>query len=354
MKYFILTMIAFSLIFTQEVNSAERNPKIKIIKGAFIDSEGKYFFPWGFNYTNSKGVELIEDNWDDKAIWGIITDDFQEMKDMGANVVRIHLQYHKFMEDQFTPNKHALWKLKDLVEMAETKELYLLITGLAAYRKSDQPDWYTNLNDRDRWETQKIFWKNIAKKVGQSNAVFAYDLINEPVVAVGCKTAGDCDWLPGEALGGYHFIQNISRNLENIFHETLKSWIQEMTQAIRSVDDQTLITTGLLNLGNVAQFGEDLDFISPHIYPGSKKIDVAVNFVENNQSNVPLVITETFNLSCSIPELNEFLSRIEGKYQGLFGHYLKKPSELSDDSIQNQIIKSFYKFFKEENPNKHE
>lgn len=108
----------------------------------------------------------------------------------------------------------------------------------------------------------------------------------------------------------------------------------------------------MINLGNITQFDEDLDFLSTHIYPQSKKMDESVSYVKSNQSTIPLVITETFNLSCSISELSEFLDRIEGKYEGMFGHYLKKLSKLFDDSIQDLIIKAFNKFFIERNPNK--
>lgn len=354
MRCFILILVALLMNGSQHIKSEQNPSKINIVEGEFVDSKGKLFFPWGFNYTNSAKVDLIEDNWDDSVIWEVITDDFQQMKDMGANVVRIHLQYHKFMKDQYTPDQDALSKLKDLVAVAETKELYLLITGLAAYRKDEQPAWYKQLNDRERWGTHKVFWKTIAATVGHSSAVFAYDLMNEPVVSVGCKSMDDCDWLPGEGFGGYHFIQNISRNPENSFAETIKNWTQELTQAIRSVDDRTLITIGFLNLGNIAQFGESLDFISMHIYPQSKNIDASVSFVENNLSNVPLVITETFNLSCSISELTEFLDNVDGKYKGLFGHYLGAPSkEISQDSIQELISRSFFQLFMERNPNKY-
>lgn len=347
----IISLIMCFPSFSKDTNFMKNSSKIKLIGGEFIDSYGNSFFPWGFNYTNSEGVDLIEDNWDDKVIWEIITDDFQEMKNMGANVVRIHLQYHRFMLNPLTPNIKALNKLKDLVELAESKGLYLLITGLAAYRKSDQPDWYAQLNDSSRWEAHKVFWENIAKHVGDNSAVFAYDLINEPVVGVGCKVKDDCSWLPGKDFGGYHFIQNISRNPENNFQKTLKKWIAELTQSIRSVDSQTLITIGFLNLGDITQFGEDLDFISPHIYPQSEEINKSIKYIEDNQSSVPLVITETFNLNCSISELNYFFDNIEGNYNGMFGHYLKKPSSLIDSSMVDQTIKKFYDFFITNNPN---
>src|SRR5437763_11462145 len=51
------------------------------------------FHPWGFNYGNQG--RLMEDFWNDD--WQTFAGDFREMKALGANVVRVHLQYGKFM-----------------------------------------------------------------------------------------------------------------------------------------------------------------------------------------------------------------------------------------------------------------
>lgn len=319
--------------------------------GQFTDSEGNKMFPWGYNYTNPEEVGLIEDDWMNENTWQTILADFEEMKSYSANIVRIHLQYHQFMTNATTPNEANLNRLLELVEMAETKGLYLDITGLAAYRKSDSPSWYDALTDRERWDTQKVFWKNIAKKVGHKNAVFAFNLMNEPVVSVGCSTLDDCEWLPGDGFGGFYFIQNISRDPDKLFAPTIKEWAAEMTTAIRSEAPNTMITIGFLNLGNIQQFENDLDYVSAHIYPKSGMIAEAISFIDNNQTS-PLVIEETSNLQCNITELEEFLDGIDGKYHGLLGHYTgKKLEELSDASIGDALKKNFIEMMMKRNPN---
>src|SRR5436309_2524198 len=58
------------------------------------------FHPWGLNYGN-KG-RLIEDFWETE--WPTVERDFREMKSLGANVVRVHLQLGKFMSAADRPN----------------------------------------------------------------------------------------------------------------------------------------------------------------------------------------------------------------------------------------------------------
>ena len=54
------------------------------------------FVPWGFNYDHDEQGRLIEDYWE--AEWATVEAHFGQMKKLGANVVRIHLQFGKFMD----------------------------------------------------------------------------------------------------------------------------------------------------------------------------------------------------------------------------------------------------------------
>src|SRR5262245_13632401 len=88
---------------------AEERPWVQISKDrkAFILdlSDGK-FVPWGFNYDHDDQGRLLEDYWETE--WATVEEDFHEMKALGANVVRIHLQVGKFMEGPDRPNEKAL------------------------------------------------------------------------------------------------------------------------------------------------------------------------------------------------------------------------------------------------------
>src|SRR5438105_3795391 len=61
-----------------------------------LDKSGRKFSPWGFNYDHDEAGRLLEDYWSKE--WPKVEEDFGEMKHLGANVVRIHLQFGRFME----------------------------------------------------------------------------------------------------------------------------------------------------------------------------------------------------------------------------------------------------------------
>jgi len=341
----------------EDLDSTEQQtslPKITGFNGSsFIDENGDDFFPWGLNYNNPQDVGLIEDNWDSEDTWEIIEEDFREMKVFSANIVRIHLQYHKYMLDAITPNSQSLDRLARLVEIAEKNELYLLITGLGAYKKYDAPAWYNEMNDKQRWDTQKVFWKSIAKTVKNSSTIFAYDLMNEPVVGNSCVSESECDWVPEFEFGGYYFIQNISINPNKDYWETLELWIGEITSAIRKKDQETMITVGLLPLGQINSLASSQDFVSTHVYPETGDLDKYVQYLSENQSNKALLLEEFYNLLCSTDDLEYFLQQSEGNYHGVIGHYFgKKLEEYDDTDIVDAIHKDFMVFFMENNPNK--
>src|SRR5579859_1492392 len=78
---------------------ADDMPHIKVSadQRSFILMNGKPFAPWGFNYDHDESGRLLEDYWDKE--WSKVEKDFGAMHDLGANVVRIHLQFAKFMKD---------------------------------------------------------------------------------------------------------------------------------------------------------------------------------------------------------------------------------------------------------------
>src|SRR5687768_8946606 len=64
-------------------------------KGFALVPSGRAFVPWGFNYDRDSTGRLLEDYWD--AEWPTVEEDFREMKELGANVVRVHFQFARFM-----------------------------------------------------------------------------------------------------------------------------------------------------------------------------------------------------------------------------------------------------------------
>lgn len=293
---------------------------------------GSLFVPWGFNYDHdSKGL-LLEDYWDKE--WDRVVGDFQEMKALGANVVRIHLQVGKFLISPNNANEANLKKLEDLVKLAEETGLYLDITGLGCYHKQDVPEWYDSLEESERWNAQAFFWQTIARRVGHSPAVFCYDLMNEPVVPVG--SAQEQGWLVGEPLGGKYFVQRITlEQKERSRAEIAAAWVKHLHSAIREVDKETLSTVGLLpgtpdRADTWSGFRPKdlipmLDFICVHIYPEAKKVDEAIQILSHFAVGRPVVIEETFPLRCGTEEFQKFLEGSRKFARGWISFYWGTP-----------------------------
>ena len=296
-----------------------------------LEESGEPFIPWGFNYDHEGDGQLIEDYWDEK--WPTVVAAFREMKQLGANVVRIHLQFGTFMEDPRTPRESSLKQLARLVRLAEQTGLYLDLTGLGCYHKPDVPAWYDELGEQDRWAAQAVFWEAVARTCADSPAVFCYDLMNEPVVPGGTKKRDD--WLGG-AFAGKHFVQFIALETRGRpRHEIARAWIGRLVQAIRKHDRRHLITVGLvpwsldrpgLTSGFVPEkVTADLDFIAMHIYPEQGKLDEALETVKGFAAvGKPVVIEETFTLKCGAEELGQFIDRSREHATGWIGFYWGK------------------------------
>jgi hypothetical protein len=294
-------------------------------QGFVLASSGERFVPWGLNYGNAG--RLMEDYWESQ--WPVLAGDFREMKDLGANVVRVHLQFGKFMAGPDRPNDQALDRLARLVAGAERAGLYLDLTGLGCYRKADVPDWYDRLDDAGRWAAQARFWGVVAGRCSKSPAIFCYDLMNEPLSPAQKRPAGQ--WYSGKPFGGYDFVQWIALDpTGRPRDEVARRWIKTLSQAIRQHDPRHLITVGLLpstpEWGHLSGFipekvAPELDFISVHIYPAKGKVAEALTTLKEFAVGKPVVIEETFTLTCSAPELEEFLCRSRELACGWMGHY---------------------------------
>ncbi|RCH55357.1 hypothetical protein DJ568_09255 [Mucilaginibacter hurinus] len=327
-------------------------PAVAVQGTGFVDSEGKKFIPWGVNYTNGKTFLLMDNEWYDETDWQIIKQDFREMKAMGLNIVRIHLQYKNFMTGVNTPNLQSLKRLKELIDFTATIGLYLDITGLCSYLNED-PAWYTNLDEAGRWATQALFWKAVARVAKGNNNVFCYNLINEPVTPTSATTI----WLPGEAFGGlYYYVQHITRQPAGRSWTAITSaWISKLKSAIREEDNRTLVTVGFIGLGKISYFNDLLDYNSIHIYPKSNTITQSLNIIKSSQSDKPLVVEET-SWEAGYDNMRLFINTTQndGLTVGYMAHYHGETIEdLEKQSGMGPAIqREWYKIFMFElNPN---
>jgi hypothetical protein len=294
-------------------------------------STGKKFVPWGFNYDHDDRGRLLEDFWDGE--WPAVEKAFRDMRDLGANVVRIHLQFGRFVEGPDKPNAKAIDRLAKLLALAERTGLYIDLTGLGCYHKKDVPAWYDALSEDERWNEQVRFWDAVAGRCAKSPAVFCYDLMNEPVVPGGRRTDGD--WL-GPPFGNNHFAQFVTLDQRERERPAIaRLWIHLLVAAIRKHDDRHLITVGLvdwsldrkgLTSGFVpGQIAADLDFLCVHIYPEKGKVDDALKTLAGFSVGKPVVIEETFPLKCGMDEFARFVDGSSKHATGWIGFYWGKP-----------------------------
>ncbi len=323
----------------------------------FVTAAGTPFIPWGVNYDHDPTGRLLEDYWDDE--WETVLSDLHEIRELGFNLVRIHLQVGKFLNAADEPNPAALKKLRALADAAEREGLYLDVTGLGCYHKQDVPAWYDELSETGRWQAQCVFWSAVARTLSDSPAVFCYDLMNEPVVPGGQRK--DKDWL-GPAFAGKHFVQVITLDQANRPRpEIAKAWIHQLKTAIRQHDQRHLITVGLVDWsldrpGLTSGFvpsviGEDLDFLAVHLYPESGKLDDAFTTLKGFDIGKPILIEETFPLKCSFEEMTEFLNRDHNPAAGIVSFYWgQTPEELAkSDTKHAPLIKAWLEQYRDLN-----
>ena len=304
--------------------------------GFVLSQSGHPFVPWGFNYDHDERRRLLEDYWDKE--WSKLDADFREMKRLGANVVRIHLQVGKFMTGPEKTSEASLDRLERLVAMAERIGLYLDITGLACYRKKDVPKWYDDLSEKERWDVQARFWEAVAERCADSPAIFCYDLMNEPVVPGGVRKPSE--WLGPSFLGsdsGY-FVQCITLDPKDRPRpEIARQWCHKQVAAVRKHDRCHLATVDMvpwsldrpgLTSGFVPEkIAGELDFLAVHLYPEKGKVQESLETLSGFAVGKPAVIGETFPLNCSFPEFEQFLDESKKTASGWIGFYWGKTAE---------------------------
>lgn len=321
---------------------------------SFVEKgSGQPFVPWGFNYDHDETGRLLEDYWDRE--WDKVERDFQTMKSLGANTVRIHLQVGKFFKAKDQINQEALERVSRLVTLSKKTELRLNLTGLGCYHKNDVPPWYDELSETERWETQKRFWRSLAQITRSDPGVFCFDLMNEPVVSGSKRKSGD--WL-GPPFGGKHFVQFITLDPAGRPRKTIaKAWIDSLVREIKSIDPDRLVTVGLVDWsldrpGLTSGFapGEtcgSLDFLSVHLYPETGKLNQARETLKGFSLGKPLVLEETFPLKCSPRVLGDFLIEQKPQLAGVFSFYWGKPPEALKKSptLQDAILAQWLEEF---------
>lgn len=340
--------LLYVVLLTARGAGAAETEVVKIApdkKDFILSPSGDRFVPWGHNYAS---VDILQRLADDPER---VAREFAEMKAAGTNVARIHPEMPRIMSGADKADPKSLDQLKQLLKIAEKSGIYLKITGLACYKIKDRIDWYDALQEQERWAAQAFFWETVARTCAESPAVFAYDLVNEPAAA-GKPADG---WYTGR-MGDVEFCQRLTldagqRTGDVIFTE----WTKRIVAAIRKHDRTHLITMGMLPFpGAYKAAAEQLDFVSPHLYPKKGRVDDEIQLLQKFDWGKPIVIGETFPLSCGVDDEREFLLKSREFAHGWLGHWPdESPAELAElkksgkATIQNAIWLSWVDLFRE-------
>jgi hypothetical protein len=255
--------------------------RIKVGPGQTLvgENSGQRFNPWGRNDG------IYETGFDHK----IDVSELRETKQMGANVVRLNLQFKDMMSKTpglrcTTLDPAALSELSDTLKRAEENGMYLDLTGPVSYAGDNQdPDCYRTASQEGRWAAQERLLKAVAQTAAGSPAVLAFDVMNEPMVPgadTPCWAGPEPPRSPGQdpnpycpkSFAGYFFPQNITRTPAGLARDIGLAWLTRMRAAIRAYDPDHLITVGCLPTLTCAGLTATdmaglLDYLSIHIYP---------------------------------------------------------------------------------------
>ena len=325
-------------------------------KHSFVLADsGRRFMPWGFNYDHDSDGRLIEDYWDGE--WATVDKAFADMHKLGANVVRIHLQFGKFMDAADKPNDKQLDRLGNLLKLAERERLYLDLTGLGCYHKKDVPAWYDKLSEKERWDAQARFLGGRRRAVREEPR----RLLLRPDERAGrARQQGRGRRLAaGQAVRRQHFVQFVTLDPgDRTRPEIARQWIHALAAADpqkgRAPSDYGR-PGGLEPRPPGADFRlrpdkvcDDLDFVCVHLYPQGGKVDEALETLHGFAAvGKPVVIEETFPLSCTQAEFEEFIDKSEGDAAGWVGFFWgKTPEDLKDaKTIGDALTRNWLRFF---------
>lgn len=246
--------------------------------GTFVgQSTGLTFTPWGHNYGPAQGpggaTRLMDDIWLTPSGFAEVVSDFRELQLMGANTIRIHPQLNKFMSDPTTLVPAAFDRLERLAAVAEKLGIYLDVTGLGAWRKTDNnlpdtdpapdaDDWLSSPNEELRWHAQEIWWQETARRLKDRTSIVYFNLMNEMVAVT------TSEWCGSDFAGsGLCFVQTVSLDLAGRTQsQVLRSWITRMRAAIAAGDPTPPTTASNLLFNNAAVTGDLDDATMVHTY----------------------------------------------------------------------------------------
>jgi hypothetical protein len=303
-----LCLAVSSYMGTQGADTgAQLLPKVQVAKDGrtFTTDAGRPFVPFGVTYYRP-GTGWAPQVW--KQFDADATRrDFERMKELGINCVRVFLSYGSFYTDPGMLKPEGLEKFDRFLEIAEQAGIYVHPTGPDHWE--GQPSWQpVSVSDPRTLDFTVQFWRLFAARYRGRHVLFAYDLLNEPHIGwKGEILAPQWNaWLErkyqttdklGAAWGetnelklGQVALPEARDALKNrqlldfqSFRESLADeWTRRQAEAIKAADPEALVTVGFLQtsvpsvlwsgVGDYAGFrparqAKFLDFLEIHFYP---------------------------------------------------------------------------------------
>lgn len=202
-----------------------------------------------------KGINYYPKNaaWDtfgDSFNVGIISKDFDIIRNAKLNSIRIFIQYEDFGKAEIKPEKMA--RLKKLLDLAEAKNLDVIITLFDFYSDYTLESW--TLTQRHAEKIVSVF-KN-------HKAIIAWDIKNEP-----------------------------NLDFENRDKNNVLSWLDHMITVIKENDPNHLVTIGWSNSTEATHLAKKVDLVSYHFYNAIADFEKEDSTLEKAVSK-PVVIQE--------------------------------------------------------------
>lgn len=202
----------------------------------------------------------------------IIAKDFEIIKDMGLNTIRIFIQYEDFGKAEVKLEK--LNRLKKTMDLALENELKVMITLFDFYGDYDITNW--TLTQRHA--------ETIVTTLKDHPALLGWDIKNEP----------DLDF--------------DSRGRQRVL-----SWLTEMNIKIKRWDSKHPITIGWSSPEAAVNLSDEVDFVSYHYYREPEEYLAAHSELKSIVTDKPLVLQE-YGYSSYDGFWNMYLGSDEAQY----------------------------------------
>lgn len=250
-----------------------------------------------------KGVNYYPQNtpWDmfgNQFNISIIQKDFEKIKNMGLNTLRIFIPYEDFGKENVS--KEQLKKLQQVLDAADKLNLKVIVTLF---------DFYGNYEILD-WTITHRHAEQIVSHFKSHKAILAWDIKNEP----------DLDFE--------------SRGKENVL-----GWLCEMILQVKKFDPNHFVTIGWSDIDAATLLSDELDIVSFHYYKDPDDFIPKYTSLTSKISK-PLVLQEF-----GIPSYRGFWNPFGTSEKQQASYYQKFQKIQSDHNLHN-LFWTLYDFEK--------